>query len=609
MRKEFRTLLSLDEARSMVLDFLPTVKLKTLPLEEAFGCVLGERVVSAVEVPGFDRASMDGYAIRSQDSLEAREDRPVALKLVGRVPMGTTPKIEVGPDQVAEVSTGSMMPPGSDSVEMVEHAAEDGDSVLIRRPVHVGENVHRAGSDIAFGELVLTPGTKLTAREIGVLAAVGRQKVEIRALRVGVASTGNELVMPGQSLKAGQIYDINSYSIAAAVKGCGGTPLIYGILPDDYDKMAQGLEKISRECDMILVSGSTSAGAGDMIYKVVEDLGEIVFHGINLKPGKPTLFGSINGKPFFGLPGYPTSALTVSGQLVAPAIRKALGTDGQGLRRRGKLARPVRSEGRRQMLSVGMLGGWVYPVDKGSGSITTLSQADGVIEIPDEVEYLDKGEEVEVQLFGDFPEPALLIMGEDCPTLRVLLELLPFPVRFLPTGSRRGAISVEDKVADLAAVSSSEGLDPVWDETSLEAFEGYSRDLVIMARDPDILDLAEIEGRKVMGWSRNSEMSRIFQEVLKRNEVSSIEFVGQARTHSAVAAAVAAGKADLGFGVRALAEVAGLAFREVAQDEIDFLIGPERLERESVQRFLEMLRSEEFRSRLPVGIDLINQIV
>ena len=600
MRKEFRTLLSLDDARAAVLDHLPRVELVTLPLEEAFGRILGERVQSQVDVPGFDRAAMDGYAVRSADTLEAREDRAVALELAGQVPMGRAPDVVVGVSQAAEVSTGSMMPTGANAVVMVEHSEVEDGALLVRRPVHVGENVHRADADIAFGEMVLAPGGQLTAREIGVLAAVGRQQVRVRNLAVGVASTGNELVPPGGVLGPGRIYDINSYSIAAAARECGGTPVIYGILPDDYDEMTQGLRKMAEGCDLVLVSGSTSAGIGDVIYRVLDDIGETVFHGINLKPGKPTIFGAIDSKPFFGLPGYPTSALTVFGQLVAPVIRKAMGTERHGHshspKAMGRLARPVRSEGRRQMYSVGLAGDRVYPLDKGSGSITSLSQADGVIEIPDDVEYLDRGEKVEVQLFGDYSPPELLVTGEDCPALDLLAELLPIPTRFVFSGTRRGVISVEDGVADLAAVS---GIGQI---RSGCLVKGYIRELVMMSKDPDLLMLDRLLDRRMMGWSQDSEMSRVLAEVLSEKDAEEIRLVGRARTHSAVAASVAAGRVDVGLAVRAVAERAGLEFVKVAEDRIDFLVGPE--EREPVRTFVETLKSEEFRSRLPAGMRL-----
>jgi len=601
MQKEFHTLIPLDDARSTVLASAPRAKQEIVPLERAFGRVLDERVVSPIDVPGFDRAAMDGYAIRSVDTLEAREDRPVSFDLIGAVPMGKRPELVVGEGQAAEVSTGSMMPEGADAVAMVEHAQVEGRSLLIRRAVHVGENTHRAGVDVAFGETVLLPGRRLSAREIGLLAAVGRKEVRARSLKVAVASSGNELRSPGAELSPGQIYDINSYSIAAAVEECGGTPIVFGILPDDHDSMAEGLGAMAEEGDLLLVSGSTSAGIGDMVYKVVEELGSIYFHGISFKPGKPTLFGTISGKPLIGLPGYPTSALTAFGQLAAPAIRKAVGTEHLTPKARGRLAKPVRSEGRRQMLSVGVVGGWVYPVDKGSGSITTLAMADGVVDIPGRVERLDQGDEVEVQLFGTLPEPALLLEGEDCPRLEALAEALPFTIRVVTTGSRRGAISAMEGVADLAVVSRSEGADPVWDEMGLEPVGGYRRKLVIMAKDPELLDLEGIEDRRVLGWTRDSEMNRIFRTVLEGSGHPSVGFVGLARSHASVAAQVSAGRADLGFGLLEEAEEAGLSTRKVAEDEILFLARSDKRDRDAVRAFLEALKSENFRSLAQSG--------
>ncbi len=595
MQKVFRTLLPLDEAKKIVLDRAPKAGEEIVPLERAFGRVLAERVVSEVDVPGFDRAAMDGYALRSADSLEAREDRPVGFALIGTASMGKRPDLVVGEGEAVEVSTGSMMPEGADAVAMVEHAEVDGSSLFIRRAVHVGENTHRAAGDVSFGETVLLPGRKLSAREIGLLAAVGRKEVRVRSLKVAVASSGDELVPPGESLAPGQIYDINSYSIATAVEECGGLPIVFGILPDDRALMAEGLLAMAEECDLILVSGSTSAGTGDMVYRVVEELGEVAFHGINFKPGKPTLFGTIGGKPFIGLPGYPTSALTVFGQIAGPAIRKAVGTEHLAPRVRGRLAKPVRSEGRRQMLSVGVVGGWVRPVDKGSGSITTLAMADGVIDIPSRIEHLDQGDEVEVQLFGSVQQAALLIEGEDCPRLEAMTEVLPFEIRVVSTGSRRGAISAEDGVADVAVVSRSEGSGPVLEETKLEPVGGYARDLVIMAKDPEHLDLGRIEEKRVLGWTRDSEMNRIFRRVLEGAGSPSTQFIGQARSHSAVAASVKAGRADLGFGVRMAAEEAGLASRKVATDEILFLVNPEKRGQDSVQAFLGALATEESR--------------
>ncbi|MCX6680430.1 MAG: molybdopterin biosynthesis protein [Methanothrix sp.] len=569
MRKEFRSLISLEEAQSIVLSRLPRTATEAVPLHEARGSILAEKVVSSQDVPGFARASMDGFALLAEDTLAAREDRPVCLRLAGSVPMGVLAQLQVARGEAAEVSTGSMMPDGADAVVMIEYSQAEGERALIRRPVFSSENVQAAGSDISFGEAVLFPGCRLAAREMGVLAALGRTDVAVRSLKVGVASTGNELVPPGQPLAAGQIYDINSYTIAAAVADCGACAVPYGILPDEKGSMAAMLQKMARECDMILVSGSTSAGAGDMIFQVIEEEGELIFHGVNLKPGKPTIFGLINDKPCLGLPGYPTSALTVFSCLAAPAIRAALGQKNLGKRMTGRLAGPLRLEGRRQMLAVGLSGELVYPVDKGSGSITTLAGADGVIDIPSGVEYLEKGEKVEVELFSEVEAADLVVVGENCMLLEQLAERVPWRLVLLNTGSLQARLYLEDGVADLACVSgetAEEGMSLIW---------GFKRELGLVFRDADVL--SDLSDRRLVGWHRDSAMQAAFERHLLALGLTQPRYVRVARTHSAVAAAVASGRAEVGFAERRAAAQAGLGFRPLGHDEIRLLARPENV--------------------------------
>ena len=571
MRKEFRSLISLEEALSIVQSRLPRVATESVPLPEARGRILAEKVVSSQDVPGFSRASMDGFAVLAEDTLAAREDRPVCLRLAGTVPMGVLPQLRVAQGEAAEVSTGSMMPDGADAVVMIEYSQAEGDQVLIRRPVFSSENVQAAGSDISFGEAVLFPGTKLAAREIGVLAALGRTDVAVRSLKVGVASTGNELVPPGQPLSPGRIYDINTYTIAAAVADCGARAISYGILPDEKGSMARALEKMAGECDMILVSGSTSAGAGDMIFQVIDEIGELIFHGVNLKPGKPTIFGRINDKPCLGLPGYPTSALTVFSCLAAPAIRAALGQKHMGKRAAGRLAGPLRLEGRRQMLAVGLSGELVYPVDKGSGSITTLAGADGIIDIPAGVEFLEKGEVVQVDLFSDAQPADLVVAGENFLLLEKLAESLPWNLRLLNTASVRARLYLEDGVADLACVSGLSAAPPA----GMALIWSSKRELGLVFRDAGAL--SDLAGLRIVGWHREFAMHAAFERSLLALGLSHPQYVRAARTHSAVTAAVASGRADVGFAEKQAAIEAGLGFRPLEHDEIKLLARPENV--------------------------------
>ena len=570
MRKEFRSLISLEEALSLVLRHLPRIAVESVPLPQASGSILAEKIVSSLDVPGFSRASMDGFSLRAEDTLAAREDRPVCLRLAGSVPMGVLPCLHVARGEAAEVSTGSMMPSGADAVVMIEYCQAEEDRVLIRRPVYGGENVQAAGSEISFGEAVLFPGGRLAAREIGVLAALGRTDVKVRGLLVGVASTGNELVPPGRPLAAGQIYDINTYTIAAAVADCGACAVPYGILPDEKRSMAKALQKMAGECDMILVSGSTSAGAGDMIFQVLEEIGELIFHGVNLKPGKPTIFGTIDDKLCLGLPGYPTSALTVFSCLAAPAICASLGQKHSRKRTTGRLAWSLRTDGRRQMLAVGLSGELVYPVDKGSGSITTLAGADGIIDISAGLEFLEKGEMVEVELFAEAEPAHLIVAGENCILLEKLAESLPWNLRLLNTGSVRARLCLEDGVADLACISGlevvPEGMALIWSS---------KRELGLVFRDAGAL--SDLAGLRIVGWHREFAMHAAFERSLLAFCLSHPQYVRAARTHSAVAAAVASGRADVGFAEKQAAIDAGLGFRPLEHDEIKLLARPENV--------------------------------
>jgi len=591
MRKEFHTLLLLSEAQSMVLNRLPVAEVETVPLDFALNRVLAEKVVSEIDVPGFNRAIMDGFAVHSSDTYPAREELPINLKLIGSVIIGSIPDMKVAHGEAVEISTGGMIPAGSDAVVMVEYCDDLDDEIQIFKPVHAGENVQTAGSDITLGETVLFPGTIISSREIGVLAALGRHKIGTRKLKVGIASTGNELAPINMPLGSGQVFDVNSHSIAAATLDCGGTPVKYGIFPDDREKMIDVLLKMSSECDMVLLSGSTSAGRSDYLYGIIDEIGELLFHGINLKPGKPTIFGLVNGKPTFGLPGYPTSALTVFSLLVAPVIKKVLGLKSKTNMFSGRLAIPIRSEGRQQMLTASVKGDWISPVDKGSGSITNLSKADGIIEIPAEVEYLDKGENLNIQLFGELHEPDLIISGENCSKLEVLAEKLPYNIRFLNNG-KRGFILLDEGLADIACVScyGTEGNN--FGQKHFLASE-YFQELGLMAKDEAFLQLENIACLSIMGWSRESEMKLLLENSLRDMGVNikDLTFIGEARTHSAVAASVVSGKTDLGFGEQAVAESKNLAFRSLMWNKIMLMAASSSLDKLAMKLLLSNLNS------------------
>jgi len=586
MPKEFHSLISLDRAKSIVMQHLPATSKRIVSLKKAKGSILIERIVSTIDVPGFPRAAMDGFAVQSEDTLESREDRPAILRLKGRVLMGQQPEVSISSGEAAEVSTGSMLPGGADAVVMIEYSEAQDDAVLVRRPVYSGENIQAAGSDISLGEVILFPGTKIEARELGVLAALGRTEVPIRVLKVAVASTGNELVPPGYPLAAGQIYDINSYTISAAASDCGAWPTQFGILPDDKEAMAAALQNMAEECDMIIVSGSTSAGAGDMIYQVLEEIGDLLFHGVNFKPGKPAIFGTINGKPFLGLPGYPTSALSVFAQLGAPAIRAALGGRHKEKRADGRLAGPLRIEGRRQMLSVALSGDLVYPVDKGSGSITTLAGADGIIDIPAGVEYLERGAAVQVQLFADADPADLVIAGENS----LLLESLAQEkgrIRVINCGSMRGLLLLRDGVAALACVLDRDPL-----PSGLTVLARFDLELGLLFQGTGLPQgQQELSRCRLVGWQKDSALKVSMEKALSDLGIAQPRFERQAKSHSAVAAAIASGRADLGYADAEAARQAGLGFLPLTHEKMLLLGRTESVNDPGIRSILSALSS------------------
>jgi len=620
VRKEFRKLVTRDEAKRIIknLDLKPHSQ--EVDIENAFEHILAQDVVSGVDVPPFTRASMDGYAVRASDTYLAREDRPIRLKLTGSIPAGINPELVMEKGEAAEIATGAVMPEGADSVVMVEytHINED---VFIHRAVSMNENVMQAGSDIMAGERVLTKGTYLGTREIGVLCAIGKRKIEIFGLNVGIISTGNELQEPGSDLKAGEIYDVNSYSLSCGVKECGGTPVRFGKVKDDEAHIKNALMELAKTCDIIFTSGSTSAGSGDVMYRIIEKNGEVLAHGIDIKPGKPAIIGKIFGTIIFGLPGYPASALTIFNEFVAPVIRKMTGKKITHNTIKARLALRIRSDGRSQLLPVGLIRGIAYPIEKGSGAITTLSEADGFIEIPSTIEIIEAVEDVEVTLYGELDDPDLFFVGSQCFGLDTIADLADLKMRIINVGSTGGLSAIKNGIADIAGVHLLHE-SGVYNIPFLEQFgidnavlvKGYLREQGLMIRPDskigefkDIIDARFINRNTGSGTRVMTDMK--MKEIAMMRNISFEDIINgikgyhtEAKTHSAVAAAVKLGKADVGVGIRTAAELNGLKFIKIADEEYDFVIPKRLLSTKEICTFLEALRSREFKEKLPPGL-------
>jgi putative molybdopterin biosynthesis protein len=636
---------------------------ETVPLEQALGRVLAEDVVAQVNVPAFDRSNYDGYAVRAADTYGAQEEHPRRLRLLPDVlACGVLPRRELTPATAVAIATGGMLPRGADAVVMVEHtevehagevAAEsalereggtrrpsppsqrpNGEEkvLLITKPVTPGFGVSFAGTDISQGETVLRRGTVLTSRETGVLAAVGTAIVSVwRRPRVAIISTGDELIPPGKPLRPPLVYDSNARIIADAVRELGGEPFQLGIVPDDSDKLRSRLRAALAWSDVVLLSGGTSKGTGDLCYQVVRELRNpgIVAHGVALKPGKPLCLAVESGKAVVVLPGFPTSAIFTFHEFVAPVIRalagyRPPGTPEDHATLSARLAVKVNSEaGRTEYLLVNLVPAdresrreWrAYPLGQGSGSVTTFSRADGFIIIPRHQEIVPADSEVSVHLLGGKLQAAdLTVIGSHCVGLDFLLGELHdqgFHTKCLAVGSTAGLEAARREECDLAGIHL---LDPATGEYNrpfltpeLELLPGYGRLQGIVFRPDDsrfagltaeeALARATADPHCLMVNRNQGSGTRILIDRLLAG-VQPPGYAVQPRNHHAVAAAVAQGRADWGVAIEWVARQAGLGFLPLTEERYDFVAPKSRRQRPAVVAFATLLATPAIRNWL-----------
>ena len=405
--RPFTSTISLEEARRRLdAAVRPISRTERNHISESAGRVVATDVISAIDVPAFARAAMDGYAVVSADTANATSETPARLRLVDRIYTGQMSKVTVVPGTCAEIATGAPLPAGADAVVMVEETASEGEQIHIRVAASAGRNIGRRGADIMTGDPVVRAGELLTPSRIGALAAIGQAEVTVYAKpRVAILSTGNEVVEPGQSLKDGQIYDVNRFTLGAIVGAHGGVPRSHKAAQDTLESLTRALDECL-ESDLIVFSGGSSVGTRDLVVDLVAARGEMIFHGIAVKPGKPTAFALVRKSgaletPFFGMPGNPTSCLSNAYILLIPFLRAVARLPPQTPRTvRVPLGRRIASSaGRHQFYTVRLENGAAFPAFKGSGDITSLSQADGYIEIPANQDVVDEGALVNVTLF------------------------------------------------------------------------------------------------------------------------------------------------------------------------------------------------------------------
>ena len=418
---EFLTLLPPDEARSLLLSHLPQRidDSEAVDVPASLGRILAEDIRAPHPLPEFQRSTVDGYAVRARDTHGASDSLPAYLRLAGEVPMGASPGFAIQPGQAALIHTGGMLPGGTDAVVMLEYTQmAQGDEIEIFRAVAEGENVIRIGEDVATEQVVLIRGSLMRPAEIGGLMALGIMSVRVvRRVLVGLISTGDEVIDPAQTPRPGQVRDINSYTLGALVEKSGGIPRQYGIIADEFDSLKRAATRALAECDVVMITAGSSASTRDMTAEVIRSLGTpgVLVHGINTRPGKPTILGVCNGKAVLGLPGNPVSALVNGYLFVVPVIERLLGAlprpkatlpaqltvnlPSQAGREDWwpvKLIPPARSGATGTIRSKGDY--QAEPIFGKSNLIFTLANADGLLRIPPDATGLSAGEIVEVLL-------------------------------------------------------------------------------------------------------------------------------------------------------------------------------------------------------------------
>jgi len=632
-QEQFLHVLDRDEAERRfraAIDAAPR-GIESVTLDTALGRVLAADVVSPVDVPSFDRSNVDGFAVVSDSIFGASEEVPRCLQLSEEtIHTGIVPHTIIRSGAAVSIATGGMVPRGADAVVMVEHAEVRGNDLYVARAVTPGTGISFAGTDITAGETVLRLGHVLTSRDTGVLAAIGVGRIDVwRKPVVAILSTGDEIIAPGEPMQPAKVYDSNAQILADAVRELGGEPLRLGITGDNLMELRERLHQAIGSADIVLLSGGTSKGAGDLSYRAVAELRDpgIVAHGVALKPGKPICLAATRGRPVVVLPGFPTSAIFTFHEFIAPVIREQAG---RGSTKRttvsARLAVKVNSEiGRTEYLLVGLVETAdqpksdvslvAYPMGQGSGSVTTFSRADGFATIGRHEEIVEAGTHIDVQLLGKELQLAdLVVIGSHCIGLDYLLGVLQqrgVRSKFLAVGSTAGLDAAKRGECDVAGVHL---LDPKTDEynlpflsPSVELVPGYGRVQGVVFREGDVRFEGKTAQEAVTAVKRdpscvmvNRNQGSGTRALIDRllEGVKPVGYPVQPRNHNAVAAAVSQGRADWGLTLDTIAHNSGLGFLPLRDERYDFVVTKSRANRAGVVAFKKLLTEPATREAL-----------
>lgn len=409
---ELFTVLPPDEAWAVFArNWQPRRRAESIPAQNGLGRTLAQDIDAPEDLPSFARSVVDGYAVIASDTHGASPGLPALLRVAGESPMGREATQRIAPGEAILTHTGSMIAPGADAVVMVEHTSPAGDQIEVMKPAAEGENVLNVGEDVRRGQKLYQRGHTLRPQDIGGLMALGITEILVAARpRVGIISTGDEVVPPGVKPGIGQVRDVNSYALAAMITEAGGEPILYGIVPDQRDLLEAAAAKAKAECDLVVLSAGSSVSARDMSVEVINGLGApgVLAHGVSVKPGKPSILAVCDGTPVFGLPGNPVSAMVIARLFMVRAVRAFLGMEPRPAQAqagivRARLARNLASStGREDYVAVRLEQRdgewWAVPVLGKSNLVFTLVHADGTVKIPLNSNGIQQGELIEVEV-------------------------------------------------------------------------------------------------------------------------------------------------------------------------------------------------------------------
>ncbi|MEM1975961.1 MAG: molybdopterin biosynthesis protein [Candidatus Caldarchaeum sp.] len=633
MATVFHSLVRIDEALELIDNALGGLKplgVERVSLDNALGRVLAEDVLAKMSYPPFDRSTVDGYAVKASDTYTATEENPAILKIVGYAGVGAPHYDEVKEGECVEIATGAPVPRGANAVAMVEFTKRlTSDRVMVFRPVAPNENIAQAGSDISVGDTVLRRGALISPREIAVLASVGVKEVTVyRQVSVAVFSTGNEVTAVGEPLELGKIYDVNGPTLTAMLKELGARADFRGIIPDDYDTMVREVRDMIRlGYDIVITSGSTSAGFGDMIYKVFGEIsdGHVLVHGLKVKPGKPTVVAVAGKNLLIGLPGFPLSAMMVFHKLVKPVV-EALG----GIRPRkagsvkAKMAYRIEAgKGKLELIPVQIItneaDAVAYPLIGQSGSTHLLSIADGILEAPENREFFEEGEEVEITLLSEKIRPAqLVIIGSHCPGIDLLLSSIDeTEAKVINVGSTAGWNAVKRGEADIAGTHLLEQKTREYNVFMLDRLglhgkavlvRGYARKIGFVTRKDSPIKITSFRDlveknvsfvNRIKGSGVRTFIDMMLAEIGVASPYKQIRgYDYEVRTHTGVAAAVKFGRADVGVTLESVAKQYDLDFTPLGEEVFDFVIPVKSLSKIAVRKFINKLSDKSFQAQL-----------